>query len=147
MEIINVKDGKDDYMDLLLLGDERESMIGKYLYRGELYALFDDGLKTVSVVTREGKGVYEIKNIATYEKYHGKGYGGIMLKYIISTIGEKGVQLLVGTGESERIIGYYKRYGFDYSHTVKDFFTDNYDHMMYDDGRLLKDMIYLKMEF
>jgi GNAT superfamily N-acetyltransferase len=147
MEIVNVTDDKDKYMDLLLLADEQENMIKKYLNRGELFALFDNDLKTVSVVTRENGKIYEIKNIATYEKYQGKGYGSTMVKYIIENIKGKGKQLLVGTGESEKIIAFYKKFGFTYSHTIKDFFIDNYDHKMYEEGKQLKDMIYLKIDF
>lgn len=140
-------DNKDQYMDLLLLGDEQESMVKKYLHRGELFALFDNDLKTVSVVTQENEEIYEIKNIATYEKYQGKGYGSIMIKYIIENIKNKGKRLLVGTGESDEIIAFYKNFGFEYSHTIEDFFVDNYDHKMYENGKQLKDMIYLKIDF
>jgi GNAT superfamily N-acetyltransferase len=147
MEIIKVMDNKEKYMDLLLLGDEQESMVTKYLYRGELFALFDNDLKTVSVVTQENEKIYEIKNIATYEKFQGKGYGSIMVEYIIENIKNKGKQLLVGTGESDKIITFYNKFGFKYSHTVKDFFIDNYDHKMYDNGKQLKDMTYLKIDF
>ena len=147
MEIIKVLDNKDKYMDLLLLADEQESMIKKYLYRGELYALFDSDLKTVSVVTREDGEIYEIKNIATYEKYQGRGYGSAMIKFIIESIKNRCKQLLVGTGESDKTIGFYKKFGFTYSHTIKNFFIDNYDHEMYEEGKQLKDMIYLKIDF
>jgi ribosomal protein S18 acetylase RimI-like enzyme len=147
MEIIKIMDKKEKYMDLLLLGDEQESMIEKYLYRGELFAIYDDDLKTVCVVTQEEEEIYEIKNIATYEKYQGKGYGSIMIRFIIKTIEEKGKQLLVGTGESDRIISFYEGFGFEYSHTIKDFFVDNYNHEMYEDGKQLRDMIYLKIDF
>ena len=147
MKIIKETVDKEKYMDLLLLADEQESMIKKYLYRGDLFALFDDDLKTVCVVTQEKEGIYEIKNIATYEKYQGKGYGSRMIEYIIDNLKYIGKQLLVGTGESERIIAFYQRFGFKYSHTVKDFFIDNYDHEMYEEGKQLRDMIYLKIDF
>ena len=39
----------------------------------------------------------------------------------------------------------YKQCGFTYSHRIPNFFTDNYDHLMYEDGKLLKDMVYLKI--
>jgi len=146
MEILEVVENKENYMDLLLLGDEQEDMIKKYLYRGELFALYDNGLKTAAVVTKENEGTYEIKNIATYEKYHGNGYGTYMIKYIIQQYKNKCKILLVGTGDNKKILSFYKSCGFVYSHTVKDFFTDNYDHEMYEDGELLKDMIYLKIE-
>ena len=47
---------KKRYLDLLLLGDEQESMIDRYLERGELFVLEDNGVKAVCVVTDEGNG-------------------------------------------------------------------------------------------
>ena len=54
-------------MDLLLLADEQESMIDKYLERGELFALYDGDLKSICVATQEGEGIFELKSLATYE--------------------------------------------------------------------------------
>ena len=48
-------------------------MIDKYLERGDLFALYDDGLKSICVVTGESPDICELKNIATYEAWHGKG--------------------------------------------------------------------------
>ena len=146
MEIIRITENKESFMDLLLLGDEQENMVKKYLYRGELFVLYDDDLKTVSVVTQEEDNIYEIKNIATYEKYQGNGYGSIMMKHIITYYKNKGKKLLVGTGEDEKHLSFYKKFGFVYSHTIKDFFINNYDHIMYENGIQLKDMVYLKMD-
>jgi GNAT superfamily N-acetyltransferase len=147
MEIKKIVDNKEDFMDLLLLADEQENMVSKYLYRGDLFALYDDDLKTVSVVTCEGESAYEIKNIATHEKYQGKGYGKSMVKHIIENYKNKRKILLVGTGDSKKTMSFYKNCGFVYSHTVKNFFTNNYDHKMFEDGKQLIDMIYLKIEF
>ena len=147
MTIKRIIENKDDFMDLLLLGDEQENMIKKYIYIGDLFALYDNDLKTVSVVTKEDHETYEIKNLATYEKYHGKGYGTHMLKYIIKEYKHKCKKLLVGTGDINRILSYYKKFGFVYSHTLKNFFVDNYDHVMFEDDKQLVDMIYLKLEY
>lgn len=147
MEIKTINENKEDFMDLLLLGDEQESMVKKYLNSGELYTLYDNDLKTVCVVTQESENIYEIKNIATYEKYQGKGYGIYMIKYIIEKYKGKCNQLLVGTGEDDRILSFYKSFGFIYSHTIKDFFINNYDHEIFENGKQLKDMIYLKIDF
>ena len=147
MEIKRVDNNKDDFMNLLLLGDEQENMVKKYLYIGNLFALYDNDLKTVCVVTKEEEKLYEIKNITTYEEYHGKGYGTYMLKYIIEEYKNKCKKLLVGTGNNEKILSFYKNFGFVYSHTINNFFIDNYDHEMFDDGKQLIDMIYLKMEY
>jgi GNAT superfamily N-acetyltransferase len=147
VKIKKITQDKEKFMDLLLLGDEQENMIKKYLCKGELFVLYDGDLKTVSVVTKEDEDIYEIKNIATYEKYQGKGYGKIMIKYIIETFKDKCKILLVGTGESNKTISFYKNHGFVYSHTVNDFFINNYDHKIFEEGKQLKDMIYFKMEF
>jgi ribosomal protein S18 acetylase RimI-like enzyme len=112
-----------------------------------LFALFDDDLKTVCIVTDEGNDIFEVKNIATYEKYHGKGYGKQMMKFIIEKYRNKCKTLLVGTGNVEKSLKYYKNLGFKYSHIVKNFFVDNYDHKMIEDGIELKDMVYLKIDF
>ncbi|MCL2264717.1 MAG: GNAT family N-acetyltransferase [Treponema sp.] len=148
MEILEVTENKEQYMDLLLLGDEQESMIEKYLQRGSLYALYDDfDLKTILVVTKEKDDTCEIKNIATHKMYQGKGYGSAMIKYIIEKYKNKCKILLVGTGESEKILVFYEKFGFTYSHTIKDFFINNYDHALMEDGEQLKDMIYLKFVY
>lgn len=54
--------------------------------------------------------------------------------------------MIVETGDVPSTIGFYKSCGFEYSHRIENFFTDNYDHQIIEDGVLLKDMIYLKKE-
>ncbi|MDF2987344.1 MAG: acetyltransferase, family, partial [Eubacterium sp.] len=39
MEIEIIRENKKRFLDLLLLADEQESMIDKYLERGEMFAL------------------------------------------------------------------------------------------------------------
>jgi GNAT superfamily N-acetyltransferase len=144
MEIKKITEDKEQFMDLLLLGDEQENMIRKYLDRGDLFALYDPNLKTVCVVTQEDETTCEIKNIATYEKEQGKGYGSLMINHIIEYYKGKCDTLLLGTGDVEEIISYYSKFGFVYSHTIKNFFIDNCDHEMFENGKQLRDMIYLK---
>ena len=148
VEILEVTENKEQYIDLLLLADEQESMIEKYLNRGNLFALYDDyDLKTAAVVTKENNDTYEIQNIATLKIYQGKGYGSGMMKHIIQYCKNKCKYLIVGTGENEKILLFYEKFGFIYSHTVKDFFTNNYDHAIIEDGKQLKDKIYLKFSY
>ena len=146
MEILKVTQNKERFMDLLLLGDEQEDMIRKYLWKGELFALYDGDLKTVSVITKEDNETYEIKNIATFKKYQRNGYGSYMIKYLLENYKNKCKKILVGTGDDDFILSFYKNLGFTYSHTVKDFFIENYDHVIIENGKQLKDMIYLKLE-
>lgn len=147
MEVVKIADNdKANYMELLLIADEQISMIEKYLYRGEMFALYDDDVKSVCVVTEEESGIYEIKNIVTVPKYQKKGYAKHLISYIADYYKESGKQLYVGTGDCPGILEFYKKCGFVKSHVVKNFFTDNYDHPMFEDGIQLVDMVYLKRE-
>ena len=53
-------------------------------------------------------------------------------------------EMLVGTGDVPSSRSFYEHCGFAISHRIKNFFTDNYDHPMYEDDMQLVDMIYLK---
>ena len=66
MKIKEVRENKEQFMELLLIADEQEDMIEKYLERGILYILEDNGVKAKCVITDEGNGILEIKNISTY---------------------------------------------------------------------------------
>ena len=64
MQIREIINNKKQYLHLLLLADEQENMIDRYLERGTMYVLEEDGVKAECVVTDEGSGVLELKNIA-----------------------------------------------------------------------------------
>ena len=128
MDIRRIESGKRDFLPLLLLGDEQEDMIDRYLDRGTLLALYDGGLRAVCVVTKEAPGVFEIKNLAGACRTAG------------------GTCLLVGTGDSALTLPFYRACGFRESHRVPNFFLQFYDHPIYEGGRLLSDMVYLSME-
>ena len=105
MKITKIVDSDPvNFMELLLLADEELKMIEKYLYRGEMFALYDDSLKSVCVVTQESDDVCELKNIATFEKCQGKGYGSKLLNHIFSHYKGKYKTMLVGTGDISWII-------------------------------------------
>lgn len=144
MEIREVKRNKKQYLPLLLLADEQEDMIDRYLEHGTMYVLDDGGVKGECVVTGEGGGVLEIKNIATDPAYHGKGYGKRLIEFISHHYREQYNILQVGTGDSPLTIPFYEKCGFVRSHVVKNFFTDNYDHPIYECGVQLVDMVYLR---
>ena len=56
MKFIEIKENKKSYLDLLLLADEQEDMIDRYLDRGKMYVINDDGVKCECVVTDEEMG-------------------------------------------------------------------------------------------
>ncbi|MBQ3915075.1 MAG: GNAT family N-acetyltransferase [Ruminococcus sp.] len=145
MEIRKVEGDKKQYLDLLLLADEQESMIDRYLERGTMYILCDDGVKAECVVTDEGNGVLELKNLAVYPEFQGKGYGKKMLLFLEEFYSGLFDTLIVGTGDSPLTIPFYEKCRFTRSHVVKNYFIDNYDHPIYEGGVQLVDMIYLYM--
>jgi len=145
MKIEKVTENKKDYLSLLLLADESEAMIDKYLEQGEMFLLSDNGVKAECVVTKESDGTYEIKNIAVVPDSQRKGFGKALIEFVLSNYADCKT-LLVGTGECDSALNFYHNCGFSYSHRIKNFFTDNYDHPMYEDEVQLVDMIYLKAD-
>ena len=146
MRIEKIIENKKQFLDLLLLADEQENMIDNYLNKGDLFALFDDDLKSVCVVSPIDSETCELKNIAPYEKYQGKGYGKALINFVLDYYKSDYKTMLVGTGETPTILSFYESCGFEKSHRVKNFFTDNYDHTMFDGDIQLIDMIYLKRD-
>ena len=147
MEIIEVMENKKNYIELLLLADEQEDMIDRYIDKGKMYVLDDNGIKCECVVIDVGNGVLEIKNIATVPEYQGKGYAKAMIDFIITKYREEYSTLQVGTGDSPMTIPFYEKCGFVRSDIAPNFFTDNYDHPIYECGIQLVDMVYLRRSF
>lgn len=146
MKIEIIKKNKKDFLDLLLLADEQENMIDKYIERGIMFAIYDNDLKGVCIVTKEEDRSYEIKNIAIYENFHGQGYGKKLIEYICEYFKGDCDIIYVGTGDSPLTVPFYEKCGFKKSHRIKNFFIENYDNPIYECGKQLIDMIYLKKE-
>lgn len=144
MEIKKVTENKKEYLSLLLLADEQEDMVDRYLDKGTMYVLSDSGVKCECVVTDEGDGVLEIKNIATEPGYQGKGYARTLIDYVAETYKGQYSVLMVGTGDSPLTVPFYEKCGFVRSHIIKNFFVEHYDHPIFECGKQLVDMVYLK---
>ena len=145
MEIKKVSKNKKQFLSLLLLADEQENMIDLYLERGIMHVLLDNGeVKGECIVTDEGNGILEIKNLAITPNCQRQGYGKKMIEFIAEKYKHRYAILQVGTGDSPFTINFYKKCGFVFSHRIKNFFTDNYNHPIYDGGVHLVDMIYLR---
>ena len=108
MKIREVDENKKQFISLLLLADEQENMIDRYIEEGTMYVLEDGDVKAECVVTDE----YSV--------------------------------LQVGTGDSPLTIPFYEKCGFVRSNKIPNFFTDNYDHPIYEGGVQLIDMVYLQ---
>lgn len=147
MRIMRYEGKKTDFIDLLLLADESRDMIDRYIGRGEMYILEDEGIvKGECLVTDEGDGILEIKNIAMLPQYSRMGYGRAMIDFLSSAYRGSFSILQAGTGDSPLTIPFYEKCGFKRSHIIKNFFTDNYDHPIFECGIQLVDMIIMRKD-
>ena len=144
MNIRVIHKNKKRFLPLLLLADEQEDMIDRYLEKGTMYVLDDCGVKAECIVTDEGDGILEIKNIAVMPEHQRAGYGRALIDFIVCKY--KGIYsvLQVGTGDSPLTIPFYEKCGFVRSHRIENFFTDNYDHPIYECSIQLIDMVSLQ---
>ena len=147
MEIIKVQEHKKRYLPLLLLGDEQESMIDRYLEAGKLYVLQEGETPlAVCVITRPAPDAAEIKNLAVDPRFQRRGLGRRMVDFAAQTYAASCSKLLAGTGDSPLTVPFYLACGFREAYRVPNFFTDHYDHPIFEAGCQLVDMIYFQME-
>lgn len=188
MRLRQIHENKKQYLSLLLLADEQESMIDRYLERGRLYVLESEAKEVraqqtqssgraaesdrtedsgkvrtagngigidqtaclpeticVCVLTEEGKGIAEVKNLAVAPDWQRRGCGRYMLAQIEAICRSEGYAILqVGTGDSPLTIPFYEACGFHKFHVVRNFFVDNYERPVMECGKQLVDMIYLQ---
>ena len=147
MKVREFEGDRRELMELFLLADEQEEMVLKYLNRGRVFILEDCGeIKAECLVTDEGYGVLEIKNIAVKPQYQGKSYGKTLIEFLIRMFSKDFPVIQVGTGDSPMTIPFYEKCGFVRHHVVKDFFIENYDHPIIEAGVRLRDMVYLRRD-
>lgn len=142
--IKQVKYKRKKYLPLLLLADPSEKMIDLYFEKGEMYVLSLDGeIVCEAVVVIISDSECELKNLATSEQYQNQGHAKKLVNYLLERYKRKYKIMSVGT--TELTSAFYKKLGFEYSHTVKDFFTDNYPKPIFEDDILCSDMLYFKI--
>lgn len=135
---------KQDYVDLLLLADPSEEMIARYLSDGEMSVLsVDEQVICAAVVTKVSDTACELKNLAVAAGEQRKGYGRAMVRFLFEHYGARFDVMLVGTTPAG--MGFYRKLGFAYSHTVQGFFF-SYPKPVYEDGERCVDMLYLKKD-
>ena len=146
MEIREFTGDRRELMELLLLADESPQMVELYLNKGKMFVLDDSGIKAECLVTDEGEGVLEIKNIAVLPQFQRKSYGKALIDFLIRMFSGTYSAIQVGTGDSPLTVPFYEKCGFKRDHIINNFFIDNYDHPIIEAGVQLKDMVYLRRE-
>lgn len=118
----------------------------RFTEKGEMFVMFNAVNEAVcsAVVTDEGCDICELKNLAVTPQYQRRGYGKRMISYLCNHYADKFRYMTVGTGDSVKTVSFYESCGFSYSHSIPDFFTHSYDHLIIEEGKILKDMLYFK---
>ena len=108
MEIREITGDKRRYLPLLLVGDEQEEMVMRYLPHGSLFVCFDPDPCAVAVVADEGDGCCELKNLAVEPCRQRQGHGRRMVAFVVRRYAEQGYRTLrVGTGETPSTLSFY----------------------------------------
>ncbi len=143
-EIKQVTDNKRQYLPLLLLADEQEDMIDRYLDRGAMYVLRDRPGHVIAecVVTDEGGGVLEIQNLAVLPEYQRRGCGKMLVQFLETH--DRGGYSVLRVGTSPGHVPFYEACGFRQHHIEPGYFTAHYGHPIYEDGVQLTDRICLQ---
>lgn len=145
MEIRQIVEDKDSYLEMLLIADPQEDMIRRYLNKSDMFVLEDAGeVLTIGVVEQMKNKRCELKNLVTAEDYQRQGYGSYMVNYLSEYYSTSCDVMYVGTGNNTNTLEFYKKCGFVNSHIVVNFFVDHYRQPIYENGIQLTDMIYLK---
>jgi ribosomal protein S18 acetylase RimI-like enzyme len=133
-------------LDLLLIADPEEAAINVYRQRCEAYAAFLQGkIVGALLVEIDNKSQRaELYNIAVYDEHQGKGFGGVLLDEALKMLAESGIRKVeLGTGSFGYQLSFYQKHGFRVDSVVKDFFLDNYDEPIFEQGIQHKDMLRL----
>lgn len=146
-DIIEIHEDKKRFLPLLLLADESEAMIDRYLSPGRLFVLKEGGVvRTVAVVLALNETECELKNLATDPAWQRQGYGKAMVRYLADHFLKAYQTLYVGTGEVPGILGFYRRCGFRPSHRIENFFVEHYPEPIVEEGIRLVDMVVLRQD-
>lgn len=128
---------------LLLDADPSKKLVDKYLSCGILFgAFYNTEPAGVCLLIFHDNITAEIINLAVLEKYRDNYIG----KSLIS-MAENQAQLYgfkyMELGTAEPLIKYYEKQGYKYYKTIKNFFVENYEFPVIDNGIILKNMVRL----
>ena len=132
---------------LFLMADESETMLARYLDRARLFVAESEGVRIVAsaLVTDEGGGVAELKNLAVAPDLRGRGVGRRMIEAVRAACAGRFRTLRVGTGAGTPTVRFYEKCGFREVGRIPEFFTENYPEPIWEEGVLLCDMAVLEM--
>jgi ribosomal protein S18 acetylase RimI-like enzyme len=137
------KEQRLQFLDLMLMADESEEIVTKYIHDGEMFAIYhEESIIGVALFTFESDKIVELKNMALSIDSRGKGLGKAVIKRAFEIYKDKNfTKMIVGTANSSIAnIAFYQKAGFRMDQIKRDFFR-NYPEPFYEDGIRAIDMI------
>ncbi|MEH7352612.1 GNAT family N-acetyltransferase [Neobacillus drentensis] len=142
------KEKRNLFFDYLLIADESEEIVIKYINDGEMFSICCEGkIAGVVLFMFHPNGIVELKNIALTEDYRGKGLGKLVVNEAFDLYKIKGLhKMIVGTANSSiENLAFYQKLGFRMVEIKKDFFK-NYPEPIYENGIRAMDMVMFEKE-
>lgn len=133
--------------NLLLLADPSKNLIEAYLKDSKVFlAKMQEDVLGILALKVEGDSA-EIMNVAVSEDQQGKGVGSRLITHSVNYCKENAInKLLIGTADtSESQLRLYKKLGFRPYDRLSNFFIDNYQEPIFENGRQARDMIRLEL--
>lgn len=136
-------------MDLLLEADPSEKLVKSYLAKSHCYVAFDsEEIVGVYVLCPLNESTLELMNIAVRPELRGWGTGTKMLRHAIDSAKKLGAKRLeLGTGTFGYQLAFYQKAGFRVREVEYDYFLNNYDEPIVEDGIRHKDRLRLAIDF
>ena len=130
---------------LLLEADPSVEHVNQYLEDSLCYvATLQNEIVGVCVLKLKNKNRIELFNIAVLPENQKSGIGSQLLQFVIERLKEKNIESVeLRTGTFGYQLSFYQRFGFRVDSIHKDYFIDNYDEPIFENGIQLKDMLRL----
>lgn len=150
IEMIEIKVTSSDLVPkkLLLEADPLIDRINQYLTDSLCYAAtIQNEVVGVCVLKLIDRNSYELFNIAVAPENQKKGIGSQLLRYALEHLKERNVKSVeLGTGTFDYQLTFYQRFGFRADSIYKDYFINNYNGPIFENGIQLKDMLRLSLK-
>lgn len=128
---------------LLLDADPSKKLVDKYLSCGILFgAFYNTEPAGVCLLIFHDNITAEIINLAVLEKYRDNSIGKSLISMAENQARLYGFKYME-LGTAEPLIKYYEKQGYKYYKTIKNFFVENYEFPVIDNGIILKNMVRL----
>lgn len=135
-------ENKNQLLPLLLIGDEDEQRIRKYLENGICYGLFEkEEIRAILVVSQQKERI-EIENLSVLTAYQKQGLGSQLIQAVCQMYAEN--EIVLGTDDVSGNVDFYKKNGFEVFKREKNFFLEHYPRPLFENGVQLVDKIYLR---